>query len=93
MELKGPGILTMDGFYAIAGCTSPTVFGDRGCGPSKTYVHINVEVWTGVYLAAWDELHKNYPATAPKNLGNSAKPQIFSGFDLEVRNCGLVRLR
>eukprot|EP00438_Fugacium_kawagutii_P003543 Skav202729 [mRNA] locus=scaffold1326:148193:152187:- [translate_table: standard] len=43
VELKGPGGVTLDGFYALMGCSTPLISGDRGCTTSTTYVHINVE--------------------------------------------------
>eukprot|EP00438_Fugacium_kawagutii_P001405 Skav212012 [mRNA] locus=scaffold3771:45198:48973:+ [translate_table: standard] len=43
VELKGPGGVTLDGFYALMGCSTPLISGDRGCNKSTTYVHINVE--------------------------------------------------
>jgi len=72
VELKGPGSLTRDGFFALTGCTSPSGL-DPGCGPSGpsiTYTHINIEVWTDVYRGSWDEIQMKYPNMAPKNLGN-----------------------
>ena len=72
VELKGPGPLALDGFYALTGCTSPTDSADRGCGSgAKTLVHINLEVWTSTYLEGWNQIQADYPNMAPKNLGNS----------------------
>lgn len=73
VELKGPGPLALDGFFALTGCTSPTDKTDRGCGGDGdrlTDVHINVEVWTSTYQLAWEELKLKYPDKAPSNLGN-----------------------
>ena len=71
VELKGPGTLSIYGFFALTGCTSPTNSSDHGCGPSITYTHINLEVWTDTYREIWDEIQAKYPNMAPKNLGNS----------------------
>ena len=68
------GFSTLSQFYAITGCQSPTVIGDRGCGPDgpdRTYYHVSVEGWTLGYAAAWGEIQASYPRTAPKNLGSS----------------------
>jgi hypothetical protein len=70
VELKGPGALTLDGFFALMGCSQPLNGTNRGCGPSVTYVHINVEVWTMGYAAEFAQIQAQYPQTAPKNLGN-----------------------
>lgn len=73
VELKGPGALTLDGFFALTGCTSPGDPTDHGCGDPVdrvTDVHINVEVWTSFYQLVWDELQRKYPDRAPRNLGN-----------------------
>lgn len=73
VELKGPGALTLDGFFALTGCTSPSDPTDHGCGDPVdrvTDVHINVEVWTSFYQLVWDELQRKYPDRAPRNLGN-----------------------
>ena len=70
MEMKGPGPLALDGFFALTGCTSPTDATDRGCGPTITYVHINLEVWTATYQSAWDDIQAKHPEMAPKSLGN-----------------------
>lgn len=74
IELKGPGSLSLYGFFALTGCTSPTNSSDPGCGPngpSITYTHINIEVWTDTYRSSWDAIQAKYPDMAPKNLGNS----------------------
>lgn len=66
VELKGPGALTLDGFFALMGCFQPLNSTDRGCGPSVTYVHINVDVWTEGYAENWVQIQANYPNKAPK---------------------------
>ena len=39
---------TVDAFYALAGCRTPTNVTDRGCGPDMTTrVHLSTEGWTG----------------------------------------------
>lgn len=70
VELKGPGGVTLDGFYALMGCSTPLISGDRGCNTSTTYVHINVEVWTEGYRSDWMSIQSEYANIAPKNLGN-----------------------
>ena len=71
MELKGPGALTIDGFYALMGCTTPLDGTNRGCSESSvTKVHISVEVWTEGYADAWSQIQEEYPKKAPKNIGN-----------------------
>lgn len=46
---------------------------DPGCGdgPTGTRNHVSIEGWTLAYQGIWDLVQKNYPATAPKNLGSS----------------------
>eukprot|EP00913_Durusdinium_trenchii_P025948 g24346.t1 len=62
---------TVDAFYALAGCRTPTNVTDRGCGPDMTTrVHLSTEGWTGGYATVWDDVQTAYPATAPRNLGN-----------------------
>jgi len=68
VELKGPGGLSMDGFYALAGCTTPLDGNSRGCGSSVTYVHINVEVWTSAYQNHWDQIQEDFRTWRPKIL-------------------------
>ena len=70
VELKGPGALTLDGFFALMGCFQPLNSTDRGCGPSVTYVHINVDVWTEGYAENWVQIQANYPNKAPKPKGS-----------------------
>ena len=76
-----PGLLmaprSMDGFYALAGCTTPLDGTSRGCGSSVTYVHINVEVWTSGYQNHWDQIQEDFPTMAPKNLGNMGPVDLF----------------
>lgn len=68
----GPGGGTVDGFFALVGCETPTSFSDRGCGegPTTTRNHIVVEGWTESYMLTWMKIQQDYPDTAPKNLGN-----------------------
>ena len=68
---------SMDGFYALAGCTTPLDGTSRGCGSSVTYVHINVEVWTSGYQNHWDQIQEDFPTMAPKNLGNMGPVDLF----------------
>eukprot|EP00435_Cladocopium_sp_Y103_P034027 s2350_g8.t1 len=70
VALKGTGALTQDAFFALMGCTRPLNSADRGCGPSLTYVHINVEAWTDLYAETWAQVQAEFPNKAPKNLGN-----------------------
>eukprot|EP00435_Cladocopium_sp_Y103_P075429 s332_g57.t1 len=80
VELKGPGALTLDGFFALMGCSQPLNGTNRGCGPSVTYVHINVEVWTVGYAAEWTQIQAQYPNKAPKNLGNMGYKGVSSAY-------------
>lgn len=67
----GTGTSTVDAYYALTGCITPTTIGDRGCeGVSVTYSHINVEAWTDGYKPEWDALRTKYPDMAPVNVGN-----------------------
>eukprot|EP00913_Durusdinium_trenchii_P007138 g6713.t1 len=45
---------------------------DRGCfpKPTLTYDHISVEGWTESYQMLWDDIERDFPQTAPRNLGN-----------------------
>ena len=64
------GPATLDGFFAMAGCETPTEIADRGCGiPQKTYYHVHLEGWTASYQAIWFQIQDDYPDTAPVNLG------------------------
>ena len=58
--------------YAIAGCKTPTVKEDRGCepAPKQTYFHVGMEGWTGYNRPIWDDLQRDFPATAPVNVGH-----------------------
>ena len=71
------GPRTLDGFYALMGCTTPLDGASRGCGSSVTNVHINVEVWTSGYQNHWDQIQKDFPDMAPKNLGNMGPVDLF----------------
>jgi len=65
----GGGSSTPDGFFAMAGCETPTDVADRRCGRKTTDYHIHVEGWTGGYRSTWDQIQEEYPETAPLNLG------------------------
>ncbi|CAK9044742.1 unnamed protein product [Durusdinium trenchii] len=69
---NGPGPGTPDAFYALAGCAAPTDVNDRQCGdgPEITYNHVSLEGWTELYTTTWNDIQRDYPATAPLNLGN-----------------------
>ncbi|CAK9086628.1 unnamed protein product [Durusdinium trenchii] len=65
------GKLTSDAFYALAGCLQPSDSSNRRCGDQmQTRAHISVEGWTSGYQTEWDELQRNSPSFAPRNLGN-----------------------
>lgn len=68
---QGPGTTTA--FYALTGCETPNDVSDPGCGdgPTGTIHHVSIEGWTLYYPTVWDGLQKDYPATAPVNLGGS----------------------
>eukprot|EP00435_Cladocopium_sp_Y103_P030818 s1196_g7.t1 len=66
----GGGPATVDGFFAIAGCESPTDMSDRGCGSKHTYYHVHLEGWTAGYTSIWNQIQQDYPDTAPQNLGS-----------------------
>ena len=70
VELKGPGGVAVDGFFALTGCVFPTNSVDRGCNASTTYIHINVEVWTSTYSGDWDQIQERFAEMAPRQLGN-----------------------
>ena len=63
------GASTPDGFFAIAGCMAPHNSSDRMCGASTTYVHINVEAWSGGYQTLLAQMEADMPFMAPKSLG------------------------
>ena len=65
-----PPVILMQ-MYAIAGCKTPTE-PDPGCGPEpkQTYFHVGMEGWTGYNRPIWDSLQRDYPATAPVNVGH-----------------------
>ncbi|CAK9078696.1 unnamed protein product [Durusdinium trenchii] len=71
VQATGVGSMTVDSFYAMAGCRTPTQVQDRGCtpAPSSTRSHISVEGWTESYVAEWAEVQRDLPHTAPRNLG------------------------
>jgi len=68
---QGPGTTTA--FYALTGCETPNDVNDAGCGdgPTGTIHHVSIEGWTLYYPTVWDAIQKDYPATAPVNLGGS----------------------
>eukprot|EP00435_Cladocopium_sp_Y103_P022808 s3451_g5.t1 len=70
VDLKGPGGVAMDAFFALMGCIRPLNSTDRGCGQSTTYVHINLEAWPEGYAEEWARIQAKYASMAPKNLGN-----------------------
>lgn len=82
------GAATVDGFYALTGCTTPLTIGDRGCeGVTKTYTHASVEVWSEGYKTEWDFLQENYPHLAPINVGNMGyNGKVSYYFSKEVRD-------
>ena len=71
------GPRSLDGFYALMGCTTPLDGASRGCGSSVTYVHINVEVWTSGYQTQWDQIQREFPDMAPRNIGNIGPVDLF----------------
>ena len=70
VEQKGVGASTPFGFFAIAGCVAPHNSSDRMCGASTTYVHINVEAWSGGYQTLLAEMEAEMPFMVPKSLGS-----------------------
>ena len=70
VEQKGVGASTPDGFFAIAGCLAPENSSDRMCGASTSYVHINVEAWSGGYQSLLAQMEADMPFMAPKSLGS-----------------------
>lgn len=59
--------------YAMTGCETPTNPQDRGCGPQapkQTYFHVGMEGWTKPYWQTWAKIQRDFPATAPVNLGH-----------------------
>eukprot|EP00435_Cladocopium_sp_Y103_P056023 s328_g18.t1 len=78
---KGPGPATPDAFYALAGCETPTVINRRGCSDSMSiYCHVSLEGWTTAYQSSWDDIQRDYPATAPLNLGTMGYVGRVSAF-------------
>eukprot|EP00435_Cladocopium_sp_Y103_P073398 s282_g43.t1 len=59
IELKGPGVGTPDGFFAVAGCRNPTTGDDPQCDDvTHTLVHVNVEGgcrWLNANTERWQE--------------------------------------
>lgn len=61
----GPG--TPDGYYAIAGCSSPNDAADRGCIEGQvSYQHVHTETWLSGYDSNWNAVQKFQ--NAPKAL-------------------------
>ena len=61
---------TPEGFYAIAGCAAPSKTSNPMCGATTTYVHINMEAWSGGYVSLLAEMKAEMPSMAPKSLGS-----------------------
>ncbi|CAK9093074.1 unnamed protein product [Durusdinium trenchii] len=78
------GAATVDAYFAVAGCLTPTIIGNRGCGdgPAVTYSHVSLEAWTEGYAATWEQIQTDYPATAPVNVGNMGATAV--GYDGKV---------
>ena len=70
VELKGPGKVSADAFFALMGCTTPSNTASRGCGPEKITSHISFEVWTAFYAETWNQIQNDFQEQAPRNLGN-----------------------
>ena len=70
VEIKGFGANSPPGFYAIAGCTAPQNVSNPMCGATTTYVHINVEAWSGGYRTLLAEMEADMPSMAPRDLGS-----------------------
>ena len=72
---EGPG--TVEGYYAITGCTTPLNTTDRGCGPNGpnvSYQHIQSEAWMGGYEDIWRlvTMMENHPRVAA-SMGYAGK--------------------
>ncbi|CAE7457406.1 unnamed protein product [Symbiodinium natans] len=70
VTLATAGGNTVDGFYAMAGCTTPSQVTDRGCGATTTRMHLHLEAWVSLYQVEYDQIQKDYPTTAPTSLGS-----------------------
>lgn len=69
----GPG--TADGYYAIAGCSTPNNAADRGCIEGQvSYQHVHTEAWLSGYESTWNAVQKLQ--NAPKALTSMG----YSGF-------------
>ena len=68
LSSKGPELCRYTAFLHLQVALHPTNSSDHGCGPSITYTHINLEVWTDTYREIWDEIQAKYPNMAPKKL-------------------------
>eukprot|EP00439_Symbiodinium_sp_Y106_P077905 s1009_g16.t2 len=62
---------SVDGFYAMAGCATPSQVTDRGCGSKTTRMHLYLEAWINLYRGEYDQIQRDFPETAPKSLGSS----------------------
>ena len=84
----GPGPGSLNAFYALMGCSNPRDLDDRGCGPTTTYNHINMETWAEAYAAEWDEIQSQFPAMAPINAGSmgyGGQTSVFIAKDVQRR--------
>ena len=70
LTVTGGGSSSLDGFFAMAGCETPTEIADRKCGRKKTYYHLHLEGWTDGYRAQWSQLQEDYPDTAAEIVGS-----------------------
>ena len=84
----GPGPGSLNAFYALMGCSNPMDLDDRGCGPTTTYNHINMETWAEAYAAEWAEIQSQFPAMAPINAGSmgyGGQTSVFIAKDVQRR--------
>ena len=84
----GPGPGTLNAFYALMGCTTPNSLSDRGCGPSITYNHVNMEAWGETYTSEWSRIQAQFPSLAPVDVGSMGYPgktALFFPQDSRVR--------
>ena len=79
VEIKGYGANTPPGFYAIAGCTAPHNVSNPMCGATTTYVHINVEAWSGGYPNLLADMEADMPSMAPRDLGSMGTESCLRG--------------
>eukprot|EP00435_Cladocopium_sp_Y103_P060711 s9_g22.t1 len=80
------GYSTLDGMYALAGCSTPLNINDPGCadGMNMTYSHVAMESWLSSWLNSWDVIQEEYPATAPRSLGSMGYHGRVSSFISET---------